>query len=158
MGDSYHIKQQFLCKNYCNYLIELFKNNQNLTIVHEMTTLINLHDFMHLDPIKKLYGMISKHCIDNLSSDAFINYMQVVEWKSGSSQGEHFDFDFHPYTSIIYLSDDFDDGETFVGNEKIKPESGKILSFAGNKTPHGVLEVKNGTRYTVPIWYKEGKF
>jgi hypothetical protein len=151
---SYYIQKNFLSDKFCNYLIDLFVSNEEYQGHHITTREIQLIDFIHLDPIKKLYAMLSRYSINNLNKNSFVNYAQIVEWKSGSHQGKHFDFDFHPYTSIIYLNDNFDGGETVVGDKKITPERGKILSFTGNKIIHEVLEVKNGTRYTVPVWYK----
>jgi hypothetical protein len=152
---SYYIQKNFLSEKYCNYLIDMFTNNEKYYGKHHnMTKFIELDYFMHLDPIKKLYGKLSRHCINNLNKDSFINFTQIVKWRSGSYQEKHIDFDYHPYTSIIYLNDNFDGGETVVGSKKITPERGKILSFTGNKIIHEVFEVKNGTRYTVPVWYK----
>jgi hypothetical protein len=151
---SYYIQKNFLTESHCKYLIDLFVNNEQHQGYHLTTRQIELNEFMHLDPVKKLHSMISRYSINNLNKDSFINYAQVVQWKPGSHLGKHIDLDFHPYTSIIYLNDNFDGGETVVGDKKISPEKGKILSFAGNKIMHEALEVKNGTRYTVPVWYK----
>jgi len=150
----YHIQKNFLSKHYCNYLIDLFKKNEKKHESHGRTTLIVLDEYFYLDPVKKLFAIISNHGIDNLDQSCFINYMQIVEWKSESYQPKHLDLYDHPYTSIIYLNDDFEGGETVVGDDKIIPETGKILSFNGNKIIHEVLKIKSGTRYTVPVWYK----
>ena len=151
---KYHTQKNFLSKYYCNYLIDLFKKNEKDYQTHRTTTYINLDNYLEFDPVKKLFAIISKHGIDNLDKNCFINYMQVVEWKPESYQPKHYDFNHHPYTSIIYLNDDFDGGETVVGNEKVKPEMGKILSFNGSKILHEVLKINSGVRYTVPVWYK----
>ena len=68
-------------------------------------------------------------------------------------QDEHIDFDHHTFTSILYLNDDFEGGQTVVGDKIIKPEKGKIIFFNGNQIKHKVLPIESGTRYTNPTWY-----
>ena len=149
-----HYQYNFLNKDYCEWLIKLFLDNKEFHDEHGPTNFIYLRNYMEFDPIKKLTGKIAKDCIDNVDEDCFINYHQIVEWKKKSKQEEHFDFDYHPYTSIIYLNDDFDGGETIVGDTCIIPKVGKIVTFEGSKILHKVNPIKNGTRYTLPIWYK----
>ena len=87
----------------------------------------------------------------------FINYFELVKWNTNQSQGTHQDFDYHPLTSILYLNDDFEGGETFVEDKIIKPKKGLMISFEGDKLKHGVKKITKGTRYTIPCWYKRKK-
>ena len=61
-------------------------------------------------------------------------------------------------TSVLYLNDDFDGGQTYVyeSNKKrvdIQPKPGRLVAYNGHKLEHGVAKVTNGLRYTLPIWY-----
>ena len=89
--------------------------------------------------------------------DYEINYFEIVKWLQNESQDKHKDFSFHPYTSILYLNDNFKGGETVVDDKVIKPEKCKLISFEGNKIIHGVNTITKGERYTVPCWYKNKK-
>lgn len=156
--EKFYYKKNFLSQKECEYLINFFNQNQNNWSSHRCTLLIDLHNFMHVDFMKQLYGKISKHCIDNLDENCYINYHQIVKWGVNCHQPKHLDFDYHQYTSIIYLNDNFIGGETVVGRKIIRPETGKIISFTGNRTIHEVLEVTDGIRYTLPVWYKVDNF
>jgi len=96
----------------------------------------------------KLTNLIQYH-----SKNSIVNYTEIVKWPKGERQPSHKDFDFHTYTSIIYLNDDFVGGETKVENQIIKPKKGKLILFDGSKLNHEVLEIKEGVRYTNATWY-----
>ena len=84
---------------------------------------------------------------------AYPNYFELVKWPTNYSQGLHKDFKEHVYTSIIYLNDDFEGGQTVVAGKKIDPYPGRMVTFKGNSLEHKVLEVTKGVRYTIPVWY-----
>ena len=67
----------------------------------------------------------------------------------------HKDFNHQKYTSVVYLNDDFEGGETVVETIAIKPEVGKIVTFEGPKMHHGINEIKKASRFVVPVWYKQ---
>jgi hypothetical protein len=61
------------------------------------------------------------------------------------------------FTSIIYLSDDYEGGELFFPQHEgfsIKPSKGTMLIFSGTiNNMHGINEILKGTRYThVTFW------
>ena len=101
---------------------------------------------------KFLYAKLT-NLIQHISKNSIINYSEVVKWPKGEYQSSHKDFDYHTYTSILYLNDDFVGGETKVENEIIKPKKGKLILFEGSKLNHEVLEIKEGTRYTNATWF-----
>ena len=105
------------------------------------------------DFIKLIHARISHH-IQNINKHTYINYFEIVKWKQGLNMGAHYDFDYHTYTSVIYLNDDYEGGETFIDDIKIIPTLGKIVTFKGNTSAHGVNKITKGNRYTVPVWYK----
>jgi predicted 2-oxoglutarate/Fe(II)-dependent dioxygenase YbiX len=149
------VKENFISDDFCDYLIDVFKNNPQLHNEHPpFLQVIYLQDIMELDTIKKLTGLISHHCITELDKNAYINYHQIAEWKTGAFQGLHKDYDFHNFTSVLYLNDNFEGGQTLVNDEISHPKKGKLISFAGKDLIHEVRTVTKGTRYTVPVWYK----
>ena len=98
--------------------------------------------------LSKLTFLIKKYFIDTC-----INYSQIVEWPKNEFQHPHLDFNDHSHTSVLYLNDDYEGGETVVGDKIIIPKKGKIILFEGNKIKHQVLKIKSGTRYTNSTWY-----
>ena len=88
------------------------------------------------------------------------DYQQVVMMPSGARLGTHQDVWDIEYSSIIYLNDDYEGGETYIGlpghklnDTIIKPKTGRLVSFRGKDIPHGVNKVTKGTRFTLPAWY-----
>ena len=39
-------------------------------------------------------------------------------------------------------------------HKPIIPEKNKLIGFEGNKIIHKVNEIKKGSRYTLPCWYR----
>jgi len=156
-------KEDFLNNNECDYLIDLFYEYKSVASLHRDTSVLefdyiifNCKDERVKDTLKNIRSKV-EHYIKQLDYSAFVNYLQVVEWPSRSFQNLHYDFEFHCYTSIIYLNHDYEGGYTQVGDSIITPKKGKIITFNGNDILHGVLPVTKGYRYTVPVWYKSYK-
>ena len=106
----------------------------------------------------KLYKMIAKSDSSlELSGLATIQRMQPgVELKS------HVDQDTDPsikYATIVYINDDYNDGEIFFDNLDIslRPKPKDLLFFPGNKKyKHGVKPVSDGPiRYVIVGFVKE---
>jgi hypothetical protein len=99
-----------------------------------------------------------RNAIAFMTNDIDIDWCQIVEWKLGSKQAYHRDTasDNTVFTSITYLNDDYAGGETsFFNDMNIVPKTGRTVYFDGNHYVHGVNEIKNGVRYSFPIWYKQ---
>tara|TARA_Y100001937_G_C6954466_1_gene256141 strand:- start:7 stop:471 length:465 start_codon:yes stop_codon:yes gene_type:complete len=105
------------------------------------------------DQTKEIYNMLTGF-IKTINSNLQINYFEIVKWPTGEFQDEHVDFDYHPYTSILYLNDDYKGGETIVSGATIQPEKNKLIGFEGVNLTHSVNQITEGTRYTVPCWYR----
>ncbi len=148
-------ENNFLTKQECNFLIKFHNDNYSvLGNPHYETQVLNLtNHIINYDFIKYFYAKIAYH-IQNVNKNLFINYFEIVKWFENDFMDKHYDFDYHTYTSVIYLNDDFKGGETFVNDLKIIPEIGKIVTFQGSLNIHGVLKITKGNRYTLPIWYK----
>ena len=156
-------QENFLTREECDGAIELHKTffyGNDFTQVHRDTKIFdcylalfqNYEVFRYNILLRKILALVSAN-IQKIDREAFVNYFQIVEWPQNSFQGKHKDFYEHPYTSIIYLNDDYEGGNTFIENEVVKPKTGKIITFNGSILEHGVLPVTQGVRYTIPIWY-----
>ena len=148
--------ENFLTSIECQYFInqhsELFNPaNDQRTGYHRKTEVVEIFRFLTQDS-KKLNGRLN-FIIKNIDTEAFVNYFQIIKWPTNEFQAAHKDFTYHYYTSIIYLNDNFEGGETVVEKKKIKPKQGLMVLFAGDKMTHGVNKIKKGTRYTIPCWY-----
>lgn len=158
------IKDNFLNKQQCDWLINFhtkhfdshgvnFEGRQLININSVIDNLAKDEIFDEADPLK-----ILTYCIDteirSIVPKTFINYHQLVKWPAGEWQPSHKDFNYHTWTSIIYLNDNFEGGETVVGDKRISPEQGKMITFAGSQIEHEVLPILEGDRYTVAVWYK----
>ena len=86
-----------------------------------------------------------------------IDWCEITKWPPRSSKGKHTDFasEITIFTSVTYLNDDYSGGETFfTDGTKVAPKTGRTIYFDGQYYEHGVNEVQNKDRYTLPIWYK----
>jgi|TARA_R110002020_G_scaffold20000_1_gene68589 hypothetical protein len=148
--------ENFLTPSECQYFInqhsKLFNPaNDRRSAYHRKTEVID-YSLCFVQDSKKLNGRLN-FTVKNIDPEAFINYFQIVKWPTDEFQPLHKDFTYHCYTSIIYLNDNFEGGETVVEKKKIKPKQGLMVLFAGDKMTHGVNKIKKGTRYTIPCWY-----
>jgi len=147
--------ENFLPEEKINYLLDYHKNNfylkNNLSKKHRDTEVIMCQN----DPINfKKIETILNDFIKKINKNYVINYFEIVKWPCGESQAEHFDLQYHPYTTILYLNDDFEGGETVVNYKAFMPKKNTLIGFEGNKIIHKVNEIKKGSRYTLPCWYK----
>ena len=161
MSSSPIIQVEFLTPQECQLLIHIHshyyathgKDHNDTEVMSIIEQVSDSDDTIVTNFIKKLHAKISHH-IQNIDKDTYINYFEIVKWKEGLSMEAHYDFNYHTYTSVIYLNDNYEGGETFVDNIKIFPTLGKIVTFKGNILLHGVNKITKGNRYTVPVWYK----
>lgn len=111
----------------------------------------------------------------------------IVLWKPGQKMPRHVDNGFQTdyednlrprkYTSISYINDDFEGGNTYIRSDGLtepsfrsnpeysfpnnaftdyisKPEKGATILFgAGDDNAHGVLELIDGTRVVLSTWF-----
>jgi len=104
------------------------------------------------------------------SEPLYSDTAQVVRWHPGLALNAHVDNiepDGRPngtphrtYSSIIYLNDEYEGGETFFPGHgvRVKPERGLLIAFgAGPDYAHGVSKVTKGLRYTYAGWFTHDK-
>jgi len=158
------LKENFLNKEQCEWLINFhshyfsqygvdFEGRRLINIISAIDSLGKNERLDESDPLKILTYKIETE-IRNIAPQTFINYHQIVHWPAGVWQPSHKDFNYHTWTSIIYLNDGFEGGETVVGSERITPKQGTMITFSGSQTEHQVLPVVSGNRYTIAVWYK----
>lgn len=62
------------------------------------------------------------------------------------------------YNSLIYLNEDFEGGHFITKNGiKIKPETGMLTFFNGQKVWHGVEKVLKKDRKTLIFWWRKNE-
>ena len=88
----------------------------------------------------------------------------LVRWLEGQFQPPHADqpqgFEHREFGSILYLNDNYDGGEIYYPDYgiTIKPTSRAWAIHPGDLDHmHGVTEIKNGIRYTFPIFWRYNK-
>ena len=122
---------------------------------------------------KNINNNLIKNIFDKIGNDVKIiaeqaygfdllpsNMVSLVKWPTNSKMPKHMDdfavFHYH-ISAIVYLNDNYHGGNIrFVDHDlSIKPKPGTLIIFPGNKYyEHEVLEITDGNRYTVPIWFK----
>jgi len=144
----------FINKNECKYLINYYQSNLNKVSkfrdVYPLPLDTNDSELNFL--VNKLNDTAKK------ISNAKIDWFQIVKWPKGSSQDLHFDTasDKTTLSSILYLNEDFNNGETYFEDGTLfKPKTGRVVFFDGNYFKHGVKKVTKGTRFVVATWYKQ---
>jgi len=164
MQQQIWIKDNFINNKLCAELIKFFETYYNdlgaqfsdrklLNFSHIIDQLSNDNPKQDIDHIKYLQTKLDQN-IGVIDPSAFINYSHIVRRDKDSFQLSHTDFDYHSWTSILYLNEDFIGGETCIENEIISPQSGTLITFKGNCLEHQVLPVTSGRRYNILVWYK----
>ena len=130
----------------CNKLIERFRQQ------------VCFHERYRDTIVLKLLNQTFPKLTDVLKKDfnILLNYGQIVYWPPFSSMDCHYDFTIenkNVFTSICYLNDDFEGGQTLLEDKKIAPEVGIVIVFISNKMKHGVEKVKGG-RFTYISWWR----
>ena len=114
------------------------------------------------------YKVIIKCCKFFNEEYVYPDHTDIVTWRSGMELKPHVDnmHIYNPYlkhntphrdySSIIYLNDNYEGGNTIFPNQNYKttPKAGKLIVFpSGSSHPHGVTEVTSGVRYTLAMWF-----
>lgn len=102
----------------------------------------------------------------SLREPLFADTMQLVRWPQGMHMKPHADnanpggephrMPWRRFASILYLNDDYQGGELYLTalNRIVRPKCGRFVAFTGGfHHEHAVLNVKAGTRYTMPAFF-----
>jgi len=111
----------------------------------------------------RISGVISETMGVGLSSVV----PSIVRWRIGDGQNPHadkqeIDGSPNPYpendiASLVYINDHYEGGEIYFPNQKLKfkPAAKSLVFFPGDVNYlHGVTEVTDGVRYTMPNFWK----
>lgn len=151
--------KNFLSGSECERLIDYFWLNRNSVYTNKLNPnncILDLGEDRPMDNplIRTVWDRLNSHC---LLGGVEVHWAQMYEWDIDSKMNGHFDFasKHTVYTSIIYLNDDFEGGQTFFeGKEDSVPETGAAIFYDGCKIMHGVKPVKKNKRYTLTAWYR----
>jgi len=84
-------------------------------------------------------------------------WTQLQIWPVGSNSARHIHDDPRAgdanFTSMLYLNDDFVDGQFFTDDILIKPKIGRLTLFNGREIYHGVKTVLEKPRYSIIFWW-----
>lgn len=130
----------------------------------------NLNIIEH-DIYKKLYKRLNHVVIDVDASLVLSGFATIQRMQPGVELTSHTDQHTDPsirYAAIVYINDDYSDGELFFKNKSldVKPSAGSLLIFPGDhEFEHGVRVVGPGPiRYVlvgfikVRDFYKDNKY
>jgi hypothetical protein len=148
-------QENFIEEYECDCIVDIFKENRNKSSVYKLnntnTLKINLIKSSLLDSIK---NKVIDYCKSLTNCKIFLDNCEIVEWPKNSYHPPHYDSINDIFSSIIYLNDNFEGGETYFSDSKIiKPKKGSCLTFSNSKYRHSVNKINTGTRYTLSFWF-----
>ena len=146
----------FLSEDECDFLIEYYKKYPTKER-YESTFLLRMKNTPLFDLRK---SWIRYHYLRRIGKEfpLKLNYDQIVFWPPTSSKGMHKDgkeVKENDWTSVCYLNDDYEGGETLIEDGIFKPKKGRLIVFPSKKMNHGVSLVKGKSRYTYIAWWQE---
>jgi hypothetical protein len=144
----------------CSDMISIYENNKHSAQVWGDTQPLNLQDISNqeeLNRCKRAIKYVNNAAVSFFGSDTYIELAEIVKWPTGSHQAPHTDVsrESTTFTSITYLNDNFEGGETEFTTENfsVKPKVGRSILFDGKRFEHGVKKITEGVRYTFALWY-----
>ena len=144
----------------CSELIRIYKDNEDISEEWRETKPLEVRRIPNQEDLIKckfVERYLNNTAVRFFGIDTYTELSQIVKWPLGSSQPHHVDVsrESTTFTSITYLNDDYEGGETYFTKEDIliKPQVGRTILFDGKKYEHGVNKITNGTRYTLALWY-----
>lgn len=144
------IKEDFIKDEDVKKLFSFFENNKHNCMEWHGTQTLQLDNSFsdlgnYINNYAKQFG-------------AKIDWGKFVFWPKDSYQPLHFDnaSDKTILSSIIYLNDNYQGGQTYFDDKTIiSPKEKRALFFDGTKYKHGVMPITEGQRCTLAVWYKK---
>jgi hypothetical protein len=151
------ILDDILTINECNQLIDIYEKNKDKSHSWGNPNFYPLNfNFIEseftLNILKKIESIAQIY-----NKNIVIDWAEIVKWLPKTYMNPHIDStsDNTILTSIIYLNNDYESGQTYLTEGTIiAPKIGRMVIFDGKKYEHGVNKILNNYRYTLPIWYK----
>lgn len=148
------IEENFLPNQDCDAIKNTaIANSEQFRSFRDMSVL----DIKLADPVlSQKLGFLYCNYLGTKNIRAFPELLQFTFWPPGSLQNSHFDDtrDTTILTSITYLNDDYEGGQTYFKNGVVvNPKKGKTVFFDGKKYKHGVSKIIQGNRYVCAFWY-----
>ena len=152
------ILDDLLSINECETLIEIYHKNESFCHTHNGTFPLDLRNCQN--NLDLLYPLIENllYKVYSINPYIILEWIEIVKWPQGTFQSLHIDNTSSDtiFTSITYLNDDFEGGNTHIDDgTTIGIKSARTVMFNGMRYLHGVTEINKGTRYTVAAWYKK---
>lgn len=191
--ETIQILDDFLTEEECGQIKDYCLSRVNKEVDEEKMPWHNRNNFslnqIEDDSIKEIIKNCRQKIADVIQPDIrekiLPNHSNLVYWTVGQKMARHSDndsYNFRPsilkarqFSAIVYINDDYEGGETFIGNSNekrlwwwaiedkfapisndiiVKPKSGKCVIFASDdRNAHGVTEVLSGERITLAFWY-----
>ena len=157
--DHVYVQPNFLNKKECDkYISKAFRPGEDvLKQWHKDPNScwnqleVNITD----DPI---VFKLQKHIKKKLNMDLKISRAHIQTWMPTTFSRLHIHNDPREtatWNSCIYLNNDYKGGEHHTSNGIVlKPEPGLLTLFNGEKTYHGVREIKNSYRFNLVFWWE----
>jgi hypothetical protein len=126
--------------------------------VSEHNKLLDNH-FESFKIIRQVHKRFKKQICDFYNVEVLEPSPTICRWRVGDHQTPHVDKEHYPHYdigSIIYLNDDYKGGSIYFPQHdiEISPKPGDAYAFPGdNCYQHGVREITEGVRYTLPVFW-----
>jgi hypothetical protein len=141
--------ENFVEKEKCDELIKICEKKNETQLKFDNQFRIKFIDIIIQEMIQKIYNIKIKSI---LNSDFYINNtFSYVRYNNDGLVLSHHDKYVNnnaQFTILIYLNDEYDEGETYIYNENqtkkttIPKKIGKCIIFDGSKLLHGCNQVK----------------
>ena len=152
---SVSVIDDFLSEDECDFLIDYYKKYPDKE-TYMGTLLLWMKDTSLFDLRK---SWIRNRYLSRIKKEfpLKLNYDQIVFWPPNSSRDMHKDGSIHKnndWTSVCYLNDDYEGGDTLIEDDAFEPKKGRLVVFPSKKMNHGVSLVKSRARYTYIAWWQ----
>lgn len=157
---NFYVEDNFISPEECATLIGLYKNASEVITKQNFSYVgISDPDHEHMpmrhDLVEDIW--IRQSVLATQLAGATTQWAQVYKWSEGSKMGLHNDVASRHtmYTSVLYLNEGFEGGETQLEDgTTIVPKTGRIFFYDGIHYHHRVKQLTKGTRWTLASWYK----
>lgn len=198
VGEGIYKKDNAISIEECNYIYNFMLNNKNNPLGKgeavpwdpangNVLYYVSAKDRTLLDIINKHKEEMTATLRSIHGEEIYPHLTTIVLWKPGQIMGRHVDngaqtdhertLEMRKYTSVAYMNDDFEGGETFIRSDGktepnfrtaleygfpndafsdyiSKPKQGTVVLFGANdENAHGVTKLLTGTRVILSIWF-----